>query len=65
MRNAKHDLHFAPEGPDNIDEAAAESGLSLTEGQRNAVISFDFNTRKGVYLITSSKGDTDEILSFT
>jgi hypothetical protein len=50
LRNAKHDLRFAPESPDNIDEAAAESGLSLTEGQRNAVISFDFKQgRLSVY----------------
>ena len=56
LRNAKHDRHFAPERPDNIDEAAAEIGLSLTEGQHNAVISPDFNIGKGAYFMRSSKG---------
>ena len=45
----------------NIDRAASDAGLKLTPSQRDALISFDFNTGKGGYLIDSSKGDMAEI----
>ena len=54
MRNTIDTLR--QERPDNIDEAAAEIGLSLTEGQHNAVIGLDFNIGKGAYFMRSSKG---------
>jgi GH24 family phage-related lysozyme (muramidase) len=45
----------------NVDKAAAEAGIKLTPGQRNALISFDFNTGKGAFLIESSGGDIEDI----
>lgn len=45
-----------------IDDAADDVGLRLTQGQRDALISFDFNTGKGDYLIRNSKGNVSEIL---
>jgi len=38
----------------NVDLAAAKKGFSLTPGQRNALISFDFNTGEGDHLISTS-----------
>lgn len=45
----------------NVDRAAQKAGLSLSEGQRNALISFDFNTGKGAHLIQTSGGNLEEI----
>ena len=44
-----------------VDRAASSVGLKLTPGQRNALISFDFNTGSAKELITSSKGNIEEI----
>lgn len=46
---------------ERVDKAAAKVGANLTEGQRNALISFDFNTGQGAELLTSSNGDLKEI----
>ncbi|CAB4155618.1 Glycoside hydrolase, family 24 [uncultured Caudovirales phage] len=45
----------------NIDRAAAAVGAKLSKGQRDALISFDFNTGKGAYLIESSGGNMAEV----
>lgn len=45
----------------NVDQAAQKVGMRLTKGQRDALISFDFNTGRAEYLITSANGDIDEI----
>lgn len=37
-----------------VDAAASEKGLKLTKAQRNALISFDFNTGRGAHLIETS-----------
>lgn len=39
----------------NIDSAASEKGYKLTKGQRDALISFDFNTGDGAKLIKTSQ----------
>lgn len=39
----------------NIDSAASEKGFKLTKGQRDALISFDFNTGDGAKLIKTSQ----------
>ena len=44
-----------------VDAAAQQVGLRLTPGQRDALISFDFNTGKGAELITTSGGDIADI----
>jgi len=40
-----------------VDMASEEAGLILTEGQRNALISFDFNTGEAVSVIKRFAGD--------
>jgi len=45
----------------DVDAAAKEQGLELTPGQRDALISFHYNTGKGDYLIDSSGGSLAEI----
>ncbi len=40
-----------------IDAAQEKSGILLSEGQRNALISFDYNTGKGVSVIERFAGD--------
>ena len=45
-----------------VDKAAQQVGMALTPGQRDALISFDFNTGQGDYLITSSGGNAAEIV---
>lgn len=45
----------------NIDTAAKQGGYKLTPGQRNALISFDFNTGKGAYLLGSAGGNVAEV----
>ena len=44
-----------------VDRAARSVGLQLTPGQRNALISFDFNTGSAKELITSAGGDIEQI----
>lgn len=44
-----------------IDTAAQKAGLKLTDNQRNALISFDFNTGSGAYLLETSAGDLSEV----
>lgn len=44
-----------------IDGAARRVGVKLSPGQRDALISFDFNTGSGSELIADTGGDTDEI----
>jgi GH24 family phage-related lysozyme (muramidase) len=44
-----------------VDTALDQAGLLLNENQRNALISFDFNTGAGRKVITDSKGDIDYI----
>jgi len=39
----------------NIDSAASQKGFKLTKGQRDALISFDFNTGDGAKLIKTSQ----------
>lgn len=46
-----------------IDTALKEVGLILNENQRNALISFDFNTGEGRRKILESKGDIEYIKS--
>jgi GH24 family phage-related lysozyme (muramidase) len=38
-----------------VDQAITQSGLALTANQRAALISFDFNTGQGAYLIRTSR----------
>lgn len=45
----------------NIDSAAQRSGVKLTANQRNALISFDFNTGEGGKLLQTSNGDLNEV----
>lgn len=45
----------------DIDKATQSAGVELTPSQRNALISFHYNTGKGDYLIESSGGDLAEI----
>ena len=47
----------------SIDGALDEVGLILNENQRNALISFDFNTGEGRRKILESKGDIEYIKS--
>lgn len=42
---------------ERVDMAAEEAGIILTEGQRNALISFDFNTNDAVSVIKRFAGD--------
>jgi GH24 family phage-related lysozyme (muramidase) len=44
-----------------IDGAAQKAGVTLSDNQRNALISFDFNTGRGGYLIETSNGDMKEV----
>jgi GH24 family phage-related lysozyme (muramidase) len=44
-----------------IDSAAQKVGAKLSPGQRDALISFDFNTGQGAELLTSSGGKLDEV----
>jgi GH24 family phage-related lysozyme (muramidase) len=44
-----------------IDSAARKTGVSLTPGQRDALISFDFNTGEGAHLLESSGGNLGEV----
>jgi GH24 family phage-related lysozyme (muramidase) len=44
-----------------VDAALDQAGLILNENQRNALISFNFNTGAGRKVITDSKGDIDYI----
>ena len=44
-----------------IDTAAQTTGIKLTDNQRNALISFDFNTGRGGYLLETSNGDMQEV----
>lgn len=46
-----------------IDESARKGGYTLTDKQRNALISFDFNTGKGAHLLDTSGGDLRTIAS--
>lgn len=52
-----------------VDTALEQSGLLLNENQRNALISFDFNTGAGRKVILDSKGDItyiqNKILEYT
>lgn len=45
----------------NVDRAAKAAGMTLTPGQRDALISFDFNTGAAEFLISSSNGNISEI----
>ena len=44
-----------------VDSAAAATNTKLTKGQRNALISFDFNTGRGAHLLETSGGDMKEV----
>jgi GH24 family phage-related lysozyme (muramidase) len=44
-----------------VDETARKLGLALSRGQRNALISFDYNTGQGAYLLESSGGNLNEM----
>ena len=44
-----------------IDGAAQKAGVTLSDNQRNALISFDFNTGRGGYLLETSNGDMQEV----
>jgi lysozyme len=46
---------------ERIDRSALKAGVNLTPGQRNALISFDFNTGRGGYLLEDSQGDLTEV----
>jgi lysozyme len=46
---------------ERIDRSALKTGVKLTPGQRNALISFDFNTGRGGYLLEDSQGDLTEV----
>jgi|GEM_PF-5684859 len=45
----------------NIDTAAKAGGYHLTPSQRNALISFDFNTGHGAYLLNTAGGNLAEV----
>ena len=44
-----------------LDAAAKAGGYNLTAKQRDALISFDFNTGRGVYLLESAGGNLREV----
>lgn len=46
-----------------VDAAAKNAGLQLTAGQRDALISYDYNTGRGASIIKSVNGDPNEISS--
>ena len=46
-----------------VDSAAKSAGLQLTAGQRDALISYDYNTGRGASIIKSVNGDSNKISS--
>jgi GH24 family phage-related lysozyme (muramidase) len=46
-----------------IDSAAKNAGLQLTAGQRDALISYDYNTGRGASIIKSVNGDPNKLSS--
>lgn len=46
-----------------VDAAARNAGMSLTAGQRDALISYDYNTGRAKSIIKSVKGDTSKLSS--
>lgn len=46
-----------------IDDAATRNNYTLTPGMRNALVSFNYNTGKGAYVLDTSGGDINKVKS--
>jgi len=58
----KHLVNELSKSRERVESAANKVGAQFTKNQLDALTSFDFNTGDGVELITSSKGDVNDIM---